>query len=312
MVVMRKRVKQMALAGVSMICLILVAAAAVPMYTRGPATAEPMVLSTVGTAWPKVGNSHGGRVSLRVMTLNLAHGRKDGWHQALQKRSTIRSNLDEVAEVLRREKPDVVALQEADGPSLWSGQFDHPEYVADKAGFPHVCRGVHVDGMKLSYGTALLSRLPMDDSASHTFASSPLSPSKGFVVCTVRCPGDPLVEIDVVSVHLDFLRQGVRRKQVEEMIAELRGRGKPMVVMGDLNCEWEAEDAPIRTLAEELGLTAYKPDAQDMDTFPSREKRFDWILLSSELRFVEHETVQDVVSDHLAVVAKVELVREER
>jgi endonuclease/exonuclease/phosphatase family metal-dependent hydrolase len=311
MVVLKKRAKRMAVAGMSMVFLMLVAAAAVPFYVRGPTSAEPMVLNMPRGSWTGAGERREDRASLRVMTLNMAHGRSDGWHQALQRRVTIESNLDAMADVLLREKPDVVALQEADGPSLWSGKFDHAQYLADKAGFPHLCRGEHVNGMKLSYGTGLLSRLPMDHSVSRTFASSPPTPPKGFVVCTVRWPADPAVEIDVVSVHLDFLRQAVRRRQVREMIAELSGRGNPLVVMGDLNCEWEGEDAPIRTLAEELDLTAYEPDAEGMDTFPSHEKRFDWILLSSELRFVKHETIDDVVSDHRAVVAEIEVACEE-
>ena len=54
---------------------------------------------------------------LKVMTLNLAHGRKDRWHQMLLKRRQIEEHLDHIAEVICREKPDVIALQEADGPS---------------------------------------------------------------------------------------------------------------------------------------------------------------------------------------------------
>jgi len=310
MVVLKKRVKRMAVAGVSLVLLMLVAAAAVPFCVRGPTAAEPMVLNTSRGSGP--GERREGRASLRVMTLNMAHGRSDGWHQALLTRATIESNLDAMADVLSREKPDVVAIQEADGPSLWSGKFDHAQYLADEAEFPHLCRGEHVSGMKLSYGTGLLSRLPMDQSVSRTFASSPPTPPKGFVVCTVRWPANPVVEIDVVSVHLDFLRQAVRRRQVREMIAELSRRKNPLVVMGDLNCEWEDEDAPIHTLVEELDLTAYQPDAEGLDTYPSREERLDWILVSSDLRFVKHETIDDVVSDHRAVVAEIEVAAEER
>ena len=75
--------------------------------------------------------------TLKVVTLNLAHGRKDAWHQALLRRAAIQANLDEVVRILRQEQPDVVALQEADGPSLWSGRFDHVAYLSEKAGIPY-------------------------------------------------------------------------------------------------------------------------------------------------------------------------------
>ena len=62
---------------------------------------------------------------LRVMTLNMAHGRGDSFHQLLQTTDTTMGNLDAIALMLNREQPDVIALQEADGPSFWSGNFNH-------------------------------------------------------------------------------------------------------------------------------------------------------------------------------------------
>ena len=50
---------------------------------------------------------------LSVLTLNLAHGRKDALNQMLQKTSTTRSNLEEIAGFLSDSGADLVALQEA-------------------------------------------------------------------------------------------------------------------------------------------------------------------------------------------------------
>lgn len=240
---------------------------------------------------------------LKVMTLNVAHGRKDGWHQALRKRSTIEANLDEIVKVLVREEPDMVTLQEADGPSFWSGNFDHVEHLARGGRFSHHCRGEHVQGMKLSYGTALLSRLPLNDCRSITFAPSPPTFSKGFVVGTIQWPGRTGLEVDVVSVHLDFSRKLVREKQVRRMIAELSERDNPLIIMGDFNCEWTGKDRSLRTLAEKLDLAAYQPTADDMPTFPKSKKRLDWVLVSPELEFVKYKTIPDTLSDHHGVIA---------
>ena len=49
---------------------------------------------------------------IRVATLNIAHGRKDGRNQMLLGEETIRSNLVEVADFLDRSEADVIALQE--------------------------------------------------------------------------------------------------------------------------------------------------------------------------------------------------------
>ena len=74
-------------------------------------------------------------VELVVMTLNAAHGRADGIHQALLEKQSVEENLDKIGRVLKERSPDVVTLQEADGPSIWSGQFDHVAYLAKAGGY---------------------------------------------------------------------------------------------------------------------------------------------------------------------------------
>lgn len=73
---------------------------------------------------------------LRVVTLNLAHGRKDSFNQIFVWENTFKENLDDIVDVLRQYKPHVVALQEADAESLWSVSFDHVAYLASGAEYP--------------------------------------------------------------------------------------------------------------------------------------------------------------------------------
>lgn len=247
---------------------------------------------------------------MKVLTLNIAHGRKDRLHQVFQKRSTIESHLDEIAQVLRRERPHVVALQEADGPSLWSGRFDHVRYLADAAEFPHAVRGDHVKGMRVAYGTALLSQFPLSKPLVRKFRRSPPTMRKGFVVSTIHWPARPELILDVVSVHLDFARRKVRRQQAEALIETLAARNDPIVILGDLNCDHVGRDPTVRMLIDRLNLSAYRPEAYDLITFPPRRRRLDWILVSPELRFVGYRTLPDVVSDHLGVLAELELADE--
>lgn len=248
--------------------------------------------------------------ALKVMTLNLAHGRKDGTHQFLQSTARIRSQLDDVVAVLERVQPDVVALQEADGPSFWSGNFDHVEYVAQAAGFGYFTRAEHVKGLGLSYGTGIVSRRRVDEAKFVTFEPTPPSPSKGYLLTTVewRVP-DPTVLVDVVSVHLDFSRSSVRDRQVATIARNLKPRRRPLIVMGDFNCSWSDDASPLRVLAADLELRAYQPEASNLATFPSTGRRLDWILISKELEFQSCRVLPDILSDHLAVVAAVSLAK---
>jgi endonuclease/exonuclease/phosphatase family metal-dependent hydrolase len=245
---------------------------------------------------------------MRLMTLNLAHGRNAALHQALVPRRSLEANLARIAAAIRREKPDVVAVQEADGPSAWSGNFDHVETLRELAGMAHGFHGVHgsiqVRSWKAGYGTALLSRQPLREAESRCFDLS-WRDDKGYVRALVDAPGLPGLE--VISVHLDYIRPAMRRKQAARMIDELASYRGPRIVMGDFNCGWRGTDRCVISMLEKgLGLTAWKPD-QRQASFPSFRPmtRIDWILASPGIRFHSYATMPDRISDHLAVIADI-------
>ena len=68
---------------------------------------------------------------LSLLSLNLAHGRKDRFSQLLLSSETIERNLLDVASYLESSQADIVALQEADSPSNWSGNFNHVEFLGE-------------------------------------------------------------------------------------------------------------------------------------------------------------------------------------
>ena len=66
--------------------------------------------------------------------------------------------------------------------------------------------------------------------------------------------------------------------------------------MGDLNTDYD--DEPLIPLLEQrLKLSAWQPD-QESVTFPKLKKRLDWILVSDQLEIVNHEILEEPVSDH--------------
>lgn len=248
--------------------------------------------------------------SLRLFSLNVAHGRRTAAHQALLSEDTARQNVSRIGNVVRQVEADVVALQEADGPSAWSGNFDHVEELARHTELVSHYRGDHNPfgsrRFPLTSGTALLSSFPLEDRRSHRFGSS-WRDTKGFVVASVQVPQWQNMEVDVVSVHLDFLRPKLRRQQIIEMTHALIHRSRPLVILGDLNACWQKEPASLDLFGEILGLRPHAPDS-GAPTFPSRRprRRLDWILVSRELQFVDHHTLRTPLSDHLGVVADIE------
>jgi len=244
---------------------------------------------------------------LTVMTLNIAHARRDGFHQLFQSTTTTVDNLNAIGAVLTQEAPDIVALQEADGPSFWSGNFNHVAYLAETSAFTHHLRGEHVRAPQLSYGTALLSGTELRNPLAVTFRPG-LSPlPKGFLVSAIQWPGAPHLQVDVVSLHLDPLNPSLRRQQAAELIETLQARALPVIVMGDFNTDWQHEDSALRMAAEALRLKAYQPHNAELETFPARGKRLDWILISEHFEFLSHHTLPPGLSDHRGVIARLKL-----
>lgn len=251
--------------------------------------------------------------ALRLLTLNIAHGRRRVPHQALVPPQRVRRNLGEVASLIAGVDAELVALQEADGPSAWSGRFDHVATLAQATNFDAHFRGDHnpfrLGRHNLASGTALVTRWPLADTRSHHFGSS-WRCTKGYVVGTMAVPRWPNVSIDIVSVHLDFLMPEMRRRQIETLVEALADRDtvRPLIVLGDLNCCWQQEPESIQLLADRLGLRAYEP-GHTSPTYPAYlpRRRLDWILISEHLRWCGYRRLPVKVSDHLGVLADVAL-----
>jgi endonuclease/exonuclease/phosphatase family metal-dependent hydrolase len=260
---------------------------------------------TNDAASPETGRDAG----LRVMTLNMAHARGTGINQMLQGSDQARLNLNNIVVLLKQERPDIVSLQEADRKSIWNGNFNHISFLAEQSGFQNSVSGAHVSGLGLDYGTALVANLVLDQAKSVAFSGPEVSFSKGFVVSSIRWPGVECVAVDVVSVHLDFASGETRREQAAAIIAVLKQRNRPVILMGDFNADWQPPRSVLRQLADELSLHTFKPDDRGLLTFPKFSKRLDWILVSPEINFNSYRSVDLVVSDHLGVVSDLSINR---
>jgi endonuclease/exonuclease/phosphatase family metal-dependent hydrolase len=251
---------------------------------------------------------------LSILTLNVAHGRNQALNQMLLGREKTRQNLLEIATLLQRSGADIIALQEADGPSRWSGNFDHVELLAQQSGYPWYVRGSHASSWLYDYGVAILSRVPFVESLHHTFQPSPPTINKGFSLGHLHWTPDETfdepVDLDIVAVHLDFSRRSIREQQVLEMHEVLSERDNPMIILGDFNSEWSRKSSVIRQIAEEWKLKTWMPENGELKTYKGGS-RIDWILITDELEFVDHQVLPDTVSDHFAVSAHIRWAKEE-
>lgn len=237
--------------------------------------------------------------SVRVLTLNLAHGRgRSPVQSAVRGAPWYRRNLEVIARMLQRESADVVALQEAEGGSRWAGDFDHVEVLGRAAGYPFRVFDAHVATPgRHRYGTALLSRLPVIATEGHTFATQGRW-AKGFSHATIETVRGP---VSFASVHLDFASSLRRRRQAEEILSRVQAATQPQVWMGDFNDPGATTHDAIQTLLRSGDLESVDPDA--VITHPGVGRRLDWILVSPGIDARSAHVLRDRLSDHRAVVA---------
>jgi endonuclease/exonuclease/phosphatase family metal-dependent hydrolase len=243
--------------------------------------------------------------TIRVMTLNLAHGRARALTQtSARPASWYRRNLDAIAQVLDRERPVIVALQEAELGSRWAGGFDHVRYLAEASQMAYLHATPHMnEPSRFRYGTALLSTLPLLAPAGGTFEAGGRW-QKGWTEASVDTAAG---RVRFVSVHLDFARAARRDAQVRELADALRATPEPLVVMGDLNSTWnETERSAAALLADVLDLRAFRVDTKQAPTFGRR--RIDWIMVTPPIEIAQRAVLtSDVLSDHRAVIVDLRL-----
>ena len=243
--------------------------------------------------------------TLKVISLNLAHGRKLSFNQLFVNEEAFRKNLLDVAEFLKQENADVVALQEADQASSWSGDFNHVEFLAEAAGYPWFVSAVHVDNSFGTYGTAILSKVPIEKALGFTFAPTPPTTNKGYSLIQIDWGTDNTQQkflIDIVSVHLDFSRKSKREAQLDELALTLATRDNAAIILGDFNSEWLSEENVIQEFAEHGRYRAYQPEVDAFHSYSN--KRLDWALISNELEFTDYYVADEELSDHKPVVVQ--------
>jgi len=249
---------------------------------------------------------------VRLATWNLAHGRSTGDHQVWRSPEELTANLRAIAAVCAREGIEILAAQEVDRPSWWSGDVDQVAILAGELArsgrsmaFVH---GSHIDGFGLHYGTAVFSATPITRGASLRFGVHRPSWPKGATLAELAWPADPSEAVDVVSVHLDHRSDAARAAQLTELVDWLQGRDRPLIVIGDFNCD-DGDGSPLGDFVETLDLYAHAWGGPDQSgTFIASDQRIDWILVSRHFRIVDHRVLEEELSDHRAVVADLELV----
>jgi endonuclease/exonuclease/phosphatase family metal-dependent hydrolase len=250
---------------------------------------------------------------LRLVTFNIAHGRGLNPIQGLTTPRKLRSNLRNIATLLERLKPDVVAMQEIDERSRWAGNFDHLDYLRVHTRFPHSVFGINNRRsglLNLCYGNAVLSRHAIRAAETVVFGQRRLG-EKGFLYVELDVGGRCL---PVVNLHLHYGSRAQRLRQLERLLAWLREKhrlhGKtwvvPPLICGDFNNPHTRDDATASLLSHLSDYCDYVMHPVAGLTYPSPlpQRALDFIFLPAGCTRARCEIVKTMLSDHLPVLVE--------
>lgn len=255
---------------------------------------------------------------LRLLTFNIAHGRGLVLHQSLRTEAKIRAQLLKIGRLIARLDADIVALQEVDEDSRWSGSFDHLACLAEHAGMPHVAFGItnrRVGRYHLNYGNAVLSRFPITNVESHIFGPGKVG-EKGFMYCELELPQGRL---PLLNLHLNHSSRATRLKQAVRVMEFLDGHRRQRtakycaqpIICGDMNNPAHQPDATATLLGYLEQHTDYTllPKGAKARTFPSvwPQRSLDYIYLPAECANPEAQVIRSMLSDHRPVLAEFSL-----
>ncbi|GLW63249.1 hypothetical protein Arub01_14930 [Actinomadura rubrobrunea] len=227
---------------------------------------------------------------VRVLTYNIHHAiDQDG-----------RLDPEGLAQVIERQRVDVVLLQEAGRGSLQSGTTDVAVWLARRLGMSLVW-GPAADGQ---FGNAILTSLPVRSSGTGRMAKGDWSQIRGYVWARLGV-GD--TTLDVWSTHLEG-GADEETERVREAATLLRawGGAPRTIIGGDFNAG--PGSAAVRRMLEgtELRSAAF---GDDPSPTTAGGERFDWIFGTDDLTFADYKVIRSRASDHYPVTVTVRIGR---
>lgn len=234
--------------------------------------------------------------TVRVMTYNIHVG--VGMDKKL--------DLQRIAEVIMKEKPDLVGLQEVDrGVKRTEGKDEIAELARltkmDYA-FAH-----NLDFQGGQYGVAILSRSLITHIDHRMYENKREAERRGMLRVEVETGGRTL---NFVTTHLDYQYADGRLFEMEQLLKFLSDVKGPLILVGDLNDEptGSAYRLVIGVLKDAWVTTRETGEGW---SFPADKpvKRIDYIFYRDDknLRARKVTVIPTLASDHVPVVAEFDL-----
>lgn len=239
--------------------------------------------------------------TLKVMTYNIHIANPPSQPETVV-------DIDAIANVIKKEQPDLVALQEVDKFTLRSGKsLDQAKEIAAKTGMYYFFAKA-INRSEGEYGVAVLSKFPIENTkvVSLPVTSGSAAELRALGIIELSLPNKQKIAFG--SLHLDHLTDDNRQLQVREALKVLAQYSDyPVIIGGDFNMP------PQNTIWNSLKESFVLPCTSCPYTFSAANPTttIDYLLLSKKassfFKVKSYATVAErYASDHLPLMMVLE------
>ncbi len=221
------------------------------------------------------------------------HMLSHGWRY-LFPHGQSQSNLRHIAALVAG--ADFVGLNEADAGSARTRYLNQAEYIATLSGYDSCEQMITRNLGKIAqHSNSLLSRHVAINVVRHRLPKP--NDGRGVLEAHYIIGGRRLV---LLLTHLSLSR-GVREAQLA-YLADIVNQYESVILMGDMNCSLQSPE-----MARLFDCSSMYGIGHAVATFPSWKPRraLDHILVSKNMKLLDYQSLQEPLSDHLAVAATV-------
>lgn len=233
--------------------------------------------------------------TLRVMTYNIHHGVPVG-------HATDDIHLNEIADIINKQKPDLVSLQEVDVNTNRSGKdLNEAQKLGELTGM-QVFFSKTLNYQGGAYGDAILSKFPILDKESIPLPMPDASgEARAVAIVTVKTATG--TKMQFAATHLDILPN--RMEQIKKLNSLSENSALPMIIGGDFNATPDSKE--MKVFRQEF-LLLCKGSCAFTAPSDNPTRTIDYIAINPEAAKVFHilsyNTINNTMdSDHLPVVA---------
>lgn len=238
----------------------------------------------------------GSNDTLRIMTFNIAMKSRHffvEWFKYGGFPSFIKHHVDEIAEIINKNQPDIVILTEA-MQDILPFEKHLVAHLANKTQFHQWAftedMDRHLGIIRIIGGNAILSRYPLQMKESEP---------NDLLFPWVNLKLQNQQDINITAVHNAHNSWKINLAQTKMILKLLNGQ--PTILAGDFNVPPESESIQLIEKTKQFSGEFHGPATSPEWDDPSIP--IDFVFAPSRWELIEHRVISNTVSDHKAVIS---------